>query len=122
VKNFANSPKESLFITSEKLGVGPDFRIGNNIPQRFFYIDFLSKTVAKSEQYPEFLNHRKIEIQRNGIFGRFVEILIKSLKYEVIVTERNIFGIIGFINKIVRGVTWIVDPQDCPFRTWALIK
>jgi hypothetical protein len=110
-----NNPKY-LFITFEYISSGY-LRLGHNFTQRLYYIDFVDKTVARNEDCPEFLVNRKILIKSNGIIFRFIETLIKSFKYRNFITDRSIYSLIGLIHKIFRKVTWIVELQDCPYKS-----
>jgi glycosyltransferase involved in cell wall biosynthesis len=75
--------------------------LGFNLYQRMYY--FKNKVT--------FLNVRK---KKELIKYLFFAIL--SRKELTIITERNIFGVVGFSLSFLPKVNWIVDIQDCPLK------
>jgi glycosyltransferase involved in cell wall biosynthesis len=107
---------KGLFITFEPIGKGDNILLGNNIPQRFFYISDLYKTISIDEAIPDFIKSRTAIIKRKSMLGRFFEIIHVLKHFDFIVTERNIYSLLGFFARLFLHKRWIVDLQDCPFK------
>lgn len=107
---------KALFITFDPLHNGSKISLGHNITQRFYYIDYLCKPVRNVAECNDILSGRTLYVPFKNIFLTVSFLLWRSRDYDAIVTERNIFGVVGFLSKVIFGKKWITDLQDCPFK------
>lgn len=106
------SKNDIILLSFEQVTWKGKFRTGNNIPQRFRYIDIIDKFFDDEGIIPEGYEDRAIYYPNRSL----IKVLKKLFSYKCIVSERDYYSIFGFIYKVFFGKRWIVDFQDCPLK------